>query len=152
MLKHLALSGVITLSLFALCPRQAMSQGTKKGRTVEVRVNYTGSGTVDQNHPIYVALWDTAAFIEEGSQVIPIQTKPVSSKHGTAVFTDVEVSPAYISAAYDPTGKWKATSPPPSGSSLGLYANSAGKPAPVTAASDKNASIEVRFDDSFKRP
>ena len=32
------------------------------GRTVQVDVNYTGSGTVDGSHKIYVALWDSADF------------------------------------------------------------------------------------------
>ena len=152
MLKQLAFCGLITLGLFALSARQAMSQATKTGPTVEVRVNYTGSGAVDQDHPVYVVLWDTGAFVEEGSQVTPIQTKPVSSRDGTGVFTNVGVSPVYVSAAYDPTGKWKAMSPPPSGSSLGLYANSDGKPTPVNVTPDKTASVELKFDDSFKRP
>ena len=32
----------------------------QSGRTVQVDVNYTGSGTVDASHKIYVALWDSA--------------------------------------------------------------------------------------------
>ncbi|HYO80251.1 MAG TPA: hypothetical protein VES20_02530 [Bryobacteraceae bacterium] len=152
MLKHFALCELMTLGLLALCPAQATSQETKTGKTVEVRVNYAGSGAVDENHPIYVVMWDTAAFVEKGSQVPPIATKPVTSKDGTAVFDNVAANPAYISAAYDPAGKWKATSAPPSGSSLGLYANSDGKPQPVKVNSDKPASITLKFDDAFKVP
>lgn len=149
--KQLAFCGLVVLGLLAvsLSP-QAISQETKTGGTVQVRVNYTGSGPVDQDHKIYVTLWDSAAFVQEGSKLTPIQVKPVASKDGTAVFNNVSVNPAYVSAVYDPTGQWKAQSPPPPGSSLGLYTKSSEKPEPVTVNSGKIASVEMSFDDSFK--
>ncbi len=150
MLKHLVLCGWIVSSLFAASSQHALSQGTKPGGTIEVRVNYTGSGTVNQTHPIYVSLWNSAAFVQEGSKETPIQTKPVHSKNGTAVFNNVAGNHAYVSAVYDPSGMWKAMSPPPAGSSLGLYADSDGKPERVTLTSEKKASIELKLDDSFK--
>src|SRR5689334_8713082 len=73
------------------------------GRTVQVDVNYTGSGTVNASHRIYVALWDSADF--SGG---PAAVKPVESKNGSVTFTDVQKSPVFVSAAYDPTGKWEA--------------------------------------------
>jgi hypothetical protein len=51
---------------------------------------------------------------------------------------------------YDPSGKWDAASPPPSGSSLGFYATDPGKPAPVTVEPGKTTKISATFDDSFK--
>ena len=128
---------LVTMGLFAVLQTPAMSQETGKGRSVEVRLNYTGAGAVDEKHPLYIVLWDTAKFVEKGSQVPPIAVKAVRSKDGTAVFDNVGANPAYVSAAYDPTGKWDANSPPPSGSSLGLYATEDGKPKPVAVDSDK---------------
>jgi hypothetical protein len=90
--------------------------------------------------------------MDDGAQVMPIQVKPVSAKDGTATFNDVAVSPSFVSVAFDPTGKWEANSPPPSGSSLGLHADSSGKPAPVTVTADKAATVTLKFDDSIKVP
>jgi hypothetical protein len=52
-----------------------------------------------------------------GSQAAPIATKAVTSENGVAVFDNVAANPAYVSAAYDLTGKWKATSRRPQVSS-----------------------------------
>jgi hypothetical protein len=32
------------------------------GRTIQVDITYTGSGTVNASHKIYVALWDSVDF------------------------------------------------------------------------------------------
>src|SRR3954465_8758336 len=78
----------------------------QSGRTVQVDVNYTGSGTVNASHKIYVALWDSADFSGE-----PAAVKHLESKNGSVTFTDIPKSPVFVSAAYDPTGKWEAQSP-----------------------------------------
>src|SRR5687767_5011236 len=77
------------------------------GRTIQVDITYTGSGTVNASHKIYVALWDSADF----SGGPPVEVKSLDSKTGTVALTDVQKVPAYVSAAYDPTGKWDAQSP-----------------------------------------
>jgi len=117
------------------------------GRTVQVDVNYTGSGTVDASHRIYVALWDSADFSGGPSAV-----KPLESKNGSVTFTDIEKSPVFVSAAYDPTGKWEAQSPPPSGSSVGMYASKPPTPDPITVEPGKTAKVKLAFDDSNKEP
>src|SRR5690242_19160879 len=90
----------------------------QSGRTIQVDVTYTGSGTVDAAHKIYVALWNSPEL-----DSVPVDVQPLASKTGTVTFKNVQTVPAYVSAAYDPTGKWDAQSPPPSGSSLGMYGN-----------------------------
>ena len=117
------------------------------GRTVQVDVNYTGSGTIDASHKIYVALWDSADF--SGG---PAAVKSVESKNGSVTFTDIQKSPVFVSAAYDPTGKWEAQSPPPSGSSLGMYASKPPTPDPITIEPGKTAKVRLAFDDSNKVP
>src|SRR5438477_4730677 len=99
-----------TLGLLLLMTVFAAAQ---TGRTIQVDVTYTGSGTVDASHKIFIALWDSAD-LNAGP---PVAVKPLDSKIGTVTFSDVAKVPAYVSAAYDPTGKWEAQSPPPSGSS-----------------------------------
>ena len=122
----------------------AFAQG---GRTIQVDITYTGSGKVDAGHKIYVALWNSTDF----DSAPPADVQSLSSKSGTVTFKDVQKVPAYVTIAYDPTGKWDAQSPPPSGSSLGMY----GKPPkaePITVEPGKTAKIKVAFDDSQKVP
>ncbi len=119
-------------------------------RTLHVMAKYTGSGTVDSSHPIGVALWSSPSFIS-GSDAMPIAVKVAKTKDGSVTFSGVSTSPVYVSAAYDPSGKWDAMSgPPPAGSSLGMYSKEPGKPEPVRIESGKTASVEFSFDDSFK--
>src|SRR3954453_19714882 len=85
-------------------------------RTVQVDVNYTGSGTVDASHKIYVALWESTDF-NSG----PAAGKPLGSKTGTVTSPELQKSPVCVGTAYAPTGKWEAQPSPPAGSSLGMY-------------------------------
>jgi hypothetical protein len=146
-----AIPGLFLLGLLAVAAPQANSQQAKAGSSVEVRVNYTGPGTVDAKHQIYVVLWDSPDFITGGA--MPIEILPVSAKDGKVTFTGVKANPAYFSAAYDPTGQWDgASGPPPSGSALGLYMKEPGKPEPVKPEAGKTVSVELAFDDSIKMP
>jgi hypothetical protein len=117
-------------------------------RTVQVGVTYRGSGKVDGNHKIYVALWDSANF--DGGPPAAIQS--LDSKAGTVTFNNVQKVPAYVSTAYDPTGKWDAQSSPPSGSSLGMYGSKPPTPEPINVEPGKTAKIKLEFDDSNKVP
>ena len=118
------------------------------GRTIEVNVVYTGAGKVDANHKIYVALWNSP----DTQAGPPVDVQSVDSKTGTAVFKNVQTVPAYVSAAFDPTGKWDAQSPPPSGSSLGMHSSKPPKPDPIDVAPGKTTTIKLTFNDSQKTP
>jgi len=130
-------------------PQWAVSQESSAGSTLEVHLSYTGSGTVDDKHKIYVVLWDSPAFVS-GGEVMPLELQPLTTKQGTVTFSNVKKSPAYVSAAYDPKGEWAGQSAPPDGSSLGLYSKTPGKPEPIDIEAGKAASIELSFDDSVK--
>ncbi|MGA8027453.1 MAG: hypothetical protein WB992_09920 [Bryobacteraceae bacterium] len=141
----------IVLGLLVTSPRRAASQDTNSGSTVEVHLNYTGSGTVDQKHKIYVVLWDSPEFISGGA--MPVEIQPSADKRGMVTFSNVKKAPAYVSAAYDPKGEWDAQSgPPPEGSSLGMYSKTPGKPEPIDVKPGKTATVELSFDDSVKMP
>ena len=127
----------------------AVSQQSSASSRLEVHVNYTGSGTVDAAHKIYIMLWDTPDFAT-GAAAMPMLTEATESKRGTVAFTSVGAMPVYVSAVYDPSGQWDAQSVPPDGSSLGVYSKTPGKPEPVNLSQDKTSKIELPFDDSFK--
>ena len=120
------------------------------GSKLTVQVNYTGSGTVDESHKVYVALWDSPDFIKDNASAQPIAIKAITSKSAVAQFDEVQKNPVYISMVYDPTGKWEATSAPPAGSSLGLYYKEPGTPTPIQLQPGQTAKISAKFDDSVK--
>ncbi len=142
----LTLGGVLLLTFGAL-PQQAQ----EKGGTVRVQINYTGTGTVDESHKIFVALWGSPDFAQPNANVMPLAVKNVTSKNGIVSFSDIQKTPAYVSAAYDPTGKWDGQSgPPPTGTSLGMYSKAPPQPAAIDVAPGKSAKVTITFDDRQK--
>jgi hypothetical protein len=135
------------LGLFALFAICAVAQTNADKRTIEVEVNYTGAGTVNASHKIYVALWNSPDL----SGGPPVTVKSLDSKKGMVTFSDVQIVPAYVSTAYDPTGNWDAQSPPPSGSSLGMYSKNPPNPQPIDVAAGKTIRVSITFDDSVKQ-
>jgi hypothetical protein len=137
-----------TLGVFALFAVGALAQTSASKRTIQVDINYTGSGTVDANHRVYVALWDSSDM----SGGPPVAVLSVNSRKGAVTFSDVQRVPAYVSAAFDPTGSWDAQSPPPSGASLGMYSKNPPNPEPIDVAPGKTVKVAITFDDSAKVP
>jgi hypothetical protein len=129
------------------------SSGRSKGSTLEVHATYAGSGTVDDAHRFYVAVWDTPDFVKDGNSSKPIATARVTSKSGTLTFDDLQKTPVFISMAYDATGKWTdPSSDVPSGTSLGMYSKDPGTPAPVDLEPGKTTKVSAELDDSYQKP
>lgn len=146
-LSMLAFCGMV-FGLLLTARSTALPQDSSAPSKLQVRVNYTGAGKVDEKHKIYVVLWDSPDFVSGGA--MPVETQPTSSKNGVVTFADVKKTPAYVSSVFDPSGAWDAESAPPEGSSLGLYSKSPGKPEPVEVNGGKTATIELVFDDTVK--
>ena len=118
----------------------------QQGLTLQVQLHYTGSGTVDATHKIFVALWDSEDF----NSGPPAEVKSATSKNGMVTFSDVKKVPAYVSAAYDPSGRWDASGPPPNGASLGMYSKAPPKPDPIAITAGKVTKVTLSFDDTAK--
>ncbi len=116
---------------------------------VQVKMKYTGSGTVDEKHKIMVFLFDSPTFMR--GQAMPVAMMGASAKDGLVTFRDVAASPVYVGTVYDPKGAYDGTAgPPPAGASMGIYSKSPGEPAPVKIEAGKTPTVEVAFDDSVK--
>ena len=122
----------------------------QQGRTAQVQIQYTGSGKVDDSHKIYVALWDSPDFTSPNYTAAPVAVQSTGSKNGTVEFSNVQKVPAYVSAAFDPTGKWDALSSPPAGSSLGMVSKAPPKPDAIDVAQGQTAKVTLKFNDSVK--
>jgi hypothetical protein len=123
-----------------------------KGETFKVafEMTYTGSGTVDAAHKIYVAMWDSPDFMTEKSLLRPLAVKSIASRTGAVEFDGVKKNPVFLSMAYDPAGTWNGKTTTPPGSSLGLYMSEPGIPAPVQLETGKVTKVAATFDDSVK--
>lgn len=126
----------------------ALIAPAQQSMTLQVQLHYTGSGTVDATHKIFVALWSSADF----NTGPPTDVKSATSKNGLVTFSDVKSAPVYVSSGYDPTGHWDASGPPPSGASLGMYSKAPPKPDPITVTPGKAAKITISFGDTVKTP
>ena len=139
---------VVVCGFLPASPCIAVGQEGGAVSTLEVHVKYSGTGTVDDQHKIYVALWDSPDFANK--DMVPSAVQATSSKDGTVTFDAVTKTPVYVSAAYDPSGQWDAQSAPPEASSLGLYSKAPGTPAPIDLKKGKKTAIDLAFDDSVK--
>ena len=152
-MKRQVFGAIALLSVVAAASVSAvmMAQEKPAGRTLKVKLSYTGSGTVDEKHLIQVFVFDTPNFTS--GQEVPIMIQSSSTKEATLTFSDVDKSPLYLTAAYDPRGGYnEVLGPPPSGSSLGLHANGEGVPEPIKIEPGSTVEIALAFDDSNKMP
>jgi len=115
---------------------------------LSVVLNYTGSGTVDQDHRIWIWLFDTPN-ISTDSQ--PLATGVVSSNGAAYKFVGLPKD-VYIAAAYDEKGGYDGTSgAPPSGTPYTIYGGGSGAASAVPTGGD-TASVTVSFDDTLRIP
>ena len=129
----------------------ANAQDKAATRTLKVKVNYTGSGTVDDKHKIQVFMFDSPDFTQ--GNAMPTGMQMTAAKDGSVTFTDIAGSPVYAAAIYDPTGGYDgASGPPPSGSSAGMYTKDRRSPRPSTSTPGKTVEVDLTFDDTAKMP
>ena len=141
----------LALGISILASGFQFGKAQEKSRTLKVKLNYTGSGTVDAKHPIRLFLFDSPDFAQ--GNAMPFTMQSGDSKDATVTFSDTGKSPVYIAAVFDPTGGYDGQSgPPPSGSSLGAYSKTPPQPSPVNIDEGKTAEIELPFDDTAKMP
>jgi hypothetical protein len=119
-------------------------------RTLKVKLNYTGTATVDDKHKIFVFVFDSPDFVQ--GNVMPVGSQQAASKDGAVTFADLATSPVYAIAVFDPTGQYEGMSAPPSGSSMGMYGKVPGTPDPIKIEPGETAEIELAFDDTAKMP
>ena len=107
-------AGMLVLALMPLAAQQPKPEEKAAPRTLKVKLNYKGTGTVDSKHQIVIFLFDSPDFQQGG--VMPIASKSGDAKDATVTFSDLNASPVYAAAVFDPTGGYDGVSgPPPSG-------------------------------------
>lgn len=149
--RNLLLAGLLAVACLAAGAAQVKSSEKTDTRTLTIKVNYTGAGTVDDKHKIFLFVFDSPDFVQGG--VVPIASKTASSKTEAVTLTELTTSPVYLVASFTPDGSYDGESgPPPSGSSMGMYSKTPGTPEPVKIEPGKTTEIDLAFDDSSKMP
>lgn len=143
------LGAIVALLLLTLATNAHPGQtAAPAARTLKVQLHYTGTGTVDEKHKIYVFLFTSTDFMQGDSQ--PISTSTASSKEETITLSDLTASPLYAAVVYDPSGDYDGQSQPPAGSSTALYAKTPNVPDPIEIEPGKTVAITLTFDDTHK--
>jgi len=140
----------IAAALVAAFALVAAAQENKADRTLKVKLNYTGSVKVDDKHKIFLFVFDSPDFTQGAG--MPIASDTAAAKDQTVTFSNLSASPVYVVAVLDPNGAYEGMSPPPSGSSMGMYSKEPGKPGPIAIEAGKTVSVDLAFDDSNKMP
>ena len=136
-------------------------------RTLQVRLNYTGAGMVDENHRIYVLLFDSnpytaSSLIDSTSEATPpaaaagvshiLRRFSASRKNEIITFEYLSSSPVYAAAFVDQTGNYDGHSDPAPGGPMGAYGKAPDKLAPIRLKNGKRVRIVIAFGDSTKTP
>ena len=164
---------LMAIVVTARASAQNQSKAASAERTLEVKLNYIGAGTVDQTHQIYVMVTDSDPFTSE--VLANVSDKPagknetsaagqtrkicyILARQGAAAkdqvltFSGITVSSIYVVAFYDKSGTNDGQSEPASGSPTGLYGTKPGQPDPVKIEQGRTVRIVVTFDDSSTVP
>jgi hypothetical protein len=70
----------VVFGLLLGSPRTAVCQDSNADSKLQVNLKYSGAGTVDEKHKIYVVFCDSPDFVK--SHMMPLAVQPASSKDG----------------------------------------------------------------------
>lgn len=148
--SHRTLAGRLAAALLIaviLAPAPVPSAAAAEAGSVTVTVHYTGKGAVDENHRLWVWLFDTPDI---GPSAMPIREESVASNGGDVTFRGVSEARVWIAVSFDERGGSAGNQPPVSGSPIGIYSVDGGPPSAVEPADDARA--VVTFDDALRMP
>ena len=142
------LASVAVLTL-AASPSITAEQAKPDASGVTVTVKYTGKGTVDATHQLWVWLFDSP---EIGPGSIPIAEQPIPKNGGTATFSNVTAKQVYVAVAYDEAGGFGGQAPPPPGSPIALFGSTGPDAPPQAVVPGAQGAVTVTLDDTVRMP
>ena len=135
---------IVALALVALAAPAIVAQESGK---LKVTVDYTGTGTVDATHEIFVWVFDNPNI---GADSVPIASDALTANGGSLNFSGLPKE-VYLAAAYDEKGDYDGTSgPPPPGTPITIYGEIGVAKAIPTGGAD--AAVSVTFDATVRMP
>ncbi len=124
----------------------AAAGGQDSGK-LKVSATYTGHGTVDATHQIFVWVFDTPDI---NGSTTPLAVDKVTANGGSVDFTGLPKT-VYLAAAYNEKGTYDGTQgPPPTGTPVTIYGGEGSAKAVTTGGAD--AAVAITFDDAMRMP
>jgi hypothetical protein len=141
--------GVLAVALSA-SPAAGQEQAAQSGR-LAVAVEYTAKGSVDQDHKIWIWLFDNPNS-DTWADSTPVAIGSLTENGASYKFAGLPKQ-VYFAMGYDETGGYDGTSgPPPQGTPIAIYGiASTGAAAAVDTGGDETA-VNTTFDDSMRMP
>ncbi len=116
-----------------------------------ISVEYTGKGTVDQDHRIWIWLFDnpdSSTWPDSSPLAVAMLTENGASNKFTGLPKQV-----YFGTAYDEAGGYDGTAgPPPAGTPIMVYGMADGGTAKAVETGGDDAAVKATFDDSVRMP
>ena len=146
-MKHILFA--VAVSILPVSPAGVLGAGphaaTPAAANVSITVNYTGKGTVDTSHRLWVWLFSSP---EIGAGSMPIAQMSLDKNDAVAAFEAIGAERVWVAAAFDEKGIMTGNEPPPSGTPVGIYVGSDGAPKAVAPGE----TAKLTFDDSMRMP
>ena len=115
-----------------------------EGRSLAVTVDYTGSGSVDEQHKIYVQIFDSPQLDMRRR----IGLRIVTENHATVTFSDVSPDTVYLFALYDQHASVISAAGPNPQSPVAVYGESLENPQPIRL--NQTSELSLRFGESLR--
>lgn len=147
-MKHFLTAVVVALlaGLAPAAPLHASPVAPAGAGVVKVTIHYTGKGTVDPSHKLWVWIFDNPNI---GPGAMPIDQASIDKNDTEVVFEGVAAGTVWIAAAFDEHGVMMGDGPPPTGSPIGVLMAD-GQPSGVTPGEKGVATLT--FDDTMRMP
>jgi hypothetical protein len=163
--KAALMCALVVVGILAFAPVDA--RAASGGKTLKVKLSYTGTEKVDPSHKIYVLLFDanpftstqlvdwssaTSAPAPEAGVCHILRREAASGRNQQLTFNNLGASSVYAMAFLDKSGNYDPHSDPPSGAPTAMYGKSKDKPEQIKLKEGKTVKVVLAFDDSHKLP
>lgn len=146
---------LILVPLVASQPMQDQAPADKpQAKVLKVTVSYQGKGTVDNDHGVFLFLFDSPDFVQNPGSVMPIAFQATHANGETVSFRVATAENVFLAAIFDENGGYTpASGPPPSGIPVAVYKpGDPAMPTPIKLDLAKEVEIQFTFDDSLRMP
>jgi hypothetical protein len=146
-----ALLVIIVVALTLSASLLAGQAGPAQTGKLAISVEYTGKGTVDTEHRLWIWVFDNPDS-STWPDSTPLAVAMLTENGATYKFSGLPKQ-VYFGAAYDEAGGYDGTAgPPPAGTPISVYGMAEGGMAKAVDTGGDDAAVKATFDDSFRMP
>jgi hypothetical protein len=154
MRRSVAVRAVTVLAVLAVVLSASLvtgqEQAVESGK-LAVSVEFTASGSVDQDHKIWIWLFDNPNT-DTWADSVPVAIGSLTENGAVYKFAGLPKQ-VYFAVAYDDKGGYDGTAgAPPPGTPIAIYGMAAGGGAAAVDTGGDEAAVKTSFDDSMRMP